>query len=157
MNRYFWGFLLLVCFSAQISRTDGYCDDPQSEKFVSLKILQTLDLRAAFDAVYEIAQEQGTVDHLPIQFLNCYESLCSGSERVKCSDFILALKTVIDTLYALRKNDEKNGYEVRSATARPHCCCEERIRRLEEDLLEVFLDFSDRIEVLEKICAIRHD
>lgn len=124
---------------------------------MSLKILQTLDLRAAFDAVYEIAKEQDTVDRLPIEFLNCYDGLCNGSERVKCSDFIIALKVVIDTLYALRKNDIKVDSCVRAAGSRPHCCCEERIRRLEEDLLEVFLDFSDRIEVLEKICSVRHD
>ncbi|MCL5436396.1 MAG: hypothetical protein M1549_00775 [Candidatus Dependentiae bacterium] len=119
---------------------------PVQEGFVSVNVLQKLNLHAAFEAVYTIALEQGTLDTLPTSFFTCLTQLREGNERVTCADFIEALAVVLKTLVVLRKID-------RYTLERP-CCCQDQVRRLEDELLEVFTDFGDRIERLEKICGV---
>lgn len=140
-------FFVLLCFALNLS--GSYSEIPACDKLVSVELLQKIDLREVFEAVYTIALEQGTLDKLPASFLNCLASMREGNNRVKCGEFLSALKFVLETLVITR------DFEIRYAShSRPCPGCEARINLLERDMTEVFDFLDDRLLVLETICGV---
>lgn len=135
----FFSVLNLFCASAAVSDRD---------KLVSIDIVQKMDVREAFEAVYTQALGEGTLDKLSASFLNCLAYLREGQSRIRCSEFLEAFKFVIETLVMT------SDFETRYAHNRPCACCEERFRILEEDMTEVFDFLDDRISRLESICGV---
>lgn len=144
MNKLFFALLFFA-----LNLSGSYSEVPACDKLVSVELLQKIDLREVFEAVYTIALEQGTLDKLPASFLNCLADMREGNNRVKCGEFVAALKFVLETLVVTR--DFETRY---AAHSRPCPGCEARINLLERDMTEVFDFLDDRLLVLESICGV---
>lgn len=139
----------MTCIFSVFGLSASYTEGPGQEKLISIEVLQKIDLREAFEAVYTIALEQGTLDKLPAYFLNCLACMRDGDNRMKCGDFLDALKFVLQTLIVTR--DFETRY---AAHSRPCPGCEAKINLLERDMTEVFDFLDDRLLVLESICGV---
>lgn len=72
------------------------------ERMISMRSLQNLDMKAALEAIYEMAEASGNLDELPAAFMRCLEVVRSGDDRVRYCDFMTAIRLVIDKVLLTR-------------------------------------------------------
>jgi len=113
------------------------------EQPISLRMFKYIDFISAFDAVYTNAIAMDEVDALPKGFVRAWEAIKSGREVVELQDLIVALPVLYYQLLLARSCAvPDNSYDRLMEL-------QEQLAEIEQGVLEVMIDFEQRLCALE--------
>lgn len=139
---------LSTAVEAEVARESvGPCFDT---RMISIHQLQHLDMCGAFETVYEMAELSDSLDELPVGFMRCLEVLRSGNDRVRCCDFIVSMRLIIDKILLMRgSKSTQRGLCLNSLSL------EDEFNEFADAVSDSLFEIWNRLAVLEVCCGLR--